>query len=701
MNGVGDRAASGALATQDTLSTISRRTVLVAGFSLILVVLVVTALTVALLRAQALDHFQWHLENLAVALGEQTRQSVHAADLIVAMTVEDIKGRLADGRRLTDAGLHERLRDRVKALPHVRTMLFIDRDGDLRIHNRAFPAPAVNYRDRDYFQVHRDRRVTGLHVGEAVFGRTTPEWVHTFTRRVEDAQGEFLGVVAAAVKVAYFQDFYRALKLGVGGRVFLFRSDGVLLTMYPLVERAVGRSFADDPLFLEALTRSESGVRRRAGFIDEKRRLVAHQRLPDLPLVVAVSMTESHALADWRDAAVQLGLGGAAMAAFIGLVMLLVLRQLRERAALKSELQVAAERLHGVIQSAMDAIVTVDEQQNVVFFNAAAERVFGCPAGEAIRQPLDRFIPERFRAAHRKHIERFGATGETTRMMGARLSLSGLRADGEEFPIDASISQVTIEGRNLFTVILRDITQRKRAEEALERSYQELRELSAAMHEVREAERMRIARELHDELAQWLTALKMDVSWLSSRLPREHPQLLDRTEKMKGLVDTTVTSVRRIAADLRPVVLDDLGLVAATKNLLHEFSQRTGVIVSHDVDAAAAGLGEPAATALYRMMQEALTNVARHAHATEVRLTLKQEEEDLVLRIRDNGRGIDAEAVARRKSYGVLGIRERAQTLGGRARVLRLEAGGTLVEIVIPYARYRGQEARRDQSIAR
>jgi len=337
----------------------------------------------------------------------------------------------------------------------------------------------------------------------------------------------------------------------------------------------------------------------------------------------------------------------------------------------------------------MDAIITVDNEQNVVMFNEAAEKVFRCPAVSAIGSPLDRFIPERFRAAHHGHVERFGRTGTTTRMMGAHLGLFGLRADGEEFPIDASISQVASGGMKFYTVILRDITKRKAAEAALKRSYEELRELSSAMHDVREAERTRIARELHDELAQWLTAIKMDVSWLSSRLPREHAQLLDKTEKVKGLVDTTVNAVRRIASDLRPVMLDDLGLVPAIESLLHDLSQRTGVVVSLDAESGELDFHEPLATSLYRMTQEALTNVARHAGATEVRVTIRQENDDLVLQVRDNGRGFDPEAAARRKSYGVLGIQERAHTLGGRATVARIGTGGTLVEMVIPVARYR------------
>ena len=126
----------------------------------------------------------------------------------------------------------------------------------------------------------------------------------------------------------------------------------------------------------------------------------------------------------------------------------------------------SAARLNGIIQSAMDAIITVDEHQDIVIFNPAAEQMFGCAAADVLSTPLEQFIPPRFREAHRAHIDRFGATGVTTRRMGVQSEIVGLRANGEEFPVEASISQVSVGGKKLFTVILRDITARKRADEA-------------------------------------------------------------------------------------------------------------------------------------------------------------------------------------------------------------------------------------------
>jgi PAS domain S-box-containing protein len=798
-----------------------RRVALVAGVVLSVVVFGATAAALWRYQQAALDQGGEHLVNLALALGGQTDQAVHGIDLVLRATAEDYGGS-GDGKPLPAARVRERMIVRLGQTPQLRTIIIVDAAGDLVAHSREHPVPAVSYADREYFTMLRDSPGRRLHVSAPVIGRNTGEWTHVVSHAVLGPDGTFRGVVAAVIDVPYFHRLYRSISLGRDGRVFLFRDDGVLLADYPGSVEATGRSFAGHGLFAGALVRGGRGVLQAPGFLDAQARLIAYRGSADTPLAVAVSSTRDHILAHWRRVAWQVGLGSIGVLLAIALGLSLLVRQYRVGESLVEEVRENAARLDGIIHSAMDAIITVDEDQRIVLFNEAAERAFRCPAAQALGASLDRFVPERFRTEHREHIRRFAETGVTTRMMGdARLALYGLRADGEEFPIDASISQVTIHGRKLFTVMLRDVTQRKQdeaqisrerdtaqryldlvnvmlvardadgrvalinrrgcevlgfpeeeivgrswfdrflpereredtrtvfrqimagktglaelhenavltssgaerviawhnrvltdengtvtgtlssgedvterrqAEDALQRSYHELRELSAAMHEVREAERTRIARELHDELAQWLTALKMDVAWLAVRLPADERPLADRAERMKQLVDSTVASVRRIAAALRPVMLDDLGLVPALEHLVHEFSQRTGVVVSLDLPADGMEFGEPLATSYYRVAQEALTNVARHAGASKVEVVLRCEGDTLVLRVRDNGKGFDAEAV-RGRSYGVLGIRERAHTLGGIARIESLPEGGTLVEMVVPLERYVRRES--------
>jgi two-component system, NarL family, sensor histidine kinase UhpB len=334
-------------------------------------------------------------------------------------------------------------------------------------------------------------------------------------------------------------------------------------------------------------------------------------------------------------------------------------------------------RMMGIIRSSMEAIITLDEAQRVVIFNPAAELVFGLSAMEAIGAPLSRFIPERFRAAHAQHVEQFGETGVTERQMGrAQRVLYGLRANGEEFPIEASISQIRDNSGKLFTVMLRDVTERVRAEEALKRSREELRELSANLQNVREAEKTRIARELHDDLGQQLTALKIDLSALERRLgDNAASDVPARLAGMRNLIDSTVAALRRIAADLRPVMLDDLGLVPAIEWLANDFTNRYGIVVERDLDADASMFSSGASSALFRIVQEALTNVARHAEANLVELLLKVDGPSCVLRIADDGLGATGDPADRQrdalreKSFGLLGIRERARMLDGTVSI--------------------------------
>lgn len=346
-------------------------------------------------------------------------------------------------------------------------------------------------------------------------------------------------------------------------------------------------------------------------------------------------------------------------------------------------------RMMGIIRSSMEAVITVDESQTIVIFNPAAERVFGVSAMEAIGAPLSRFIPERFRAAHARHVEQFGVTGVSERQMGRQRVLFGLRGDGSEFPIEASISQIRDGTGKLYTVMLRDVTERVRAENALKQSREELRDLSANLQNVREEEKTRIARELHDDLGQQLTALKMDLSAVELGLAgivAPNTGVREQLGGMHRLIDSTVASVRRIAADLRPVMLDDLGLVPAIEWLVNDFTHRYRITVDRDIAPIDTAFTSAAATTVFRIVQEALTNVARHADATHVKLALKVEDGYCMLRIADNGHGA-AETThdeRDRPSFGLIGIRERAHMLDGTVTIDNRPGTGFTITVALP-----------------
>jgi hypothetical protein len=361
-----------------------------------------------------------------------------------------------------------------------------------------------------------------------------------------------------------------------------------------------------------------------------------------------------------------------------------ILRDVTERARSEEMLARSEARLRGILDSAMDAIVTVDESQKIVLFNAAAESVFGCPREQAIGAPLDWFIPERLRAGHAEHIRRFGETGMSPRRMGAQRIVAGLRRNGEEFPIDASISQITESGRKFYTVVLRDVTERVRAEEALRKSKEELRELALTAQTVREQEKSRVARELHDELAQALTALKMDVTWIRERVPADDGRVSGKLADIEALLDSTVAATRRISADLRPLMLDDLGLIPAAEWLVQKFTERTGIRCELAIGVTDLELEDPQASAVFRILQESLTNAARHAQPSLVEVTIDRSDGVVALTVRDNGRGFSPQQPRKPGSYGLMGLRERAYLLGGEVNILSEPDRGTTIEVRIP-----------------
>jgi two-component system, NarL family, sensor histidine kinase UhpB len=231
-----------------------------------------------------------------------------------------------------------------------------------------------------------------------------------------------------------------------------------------------------------------------------------------------------------------------------------------------------------------------------------------------------------------------------------------------------------------------DITDRKRDEEALRISREELRRLSAHIQQIREEEKARIARELHDDLGQQLTALKMAVTLIEHKHPSGAAPSLSRgdLQGMYALIDTLIDSVRRIASDLRPVMLDDLGLIPAIEWLANEFSARYQIRVIRRIDAAAINFNRECRIEVFRMVQEALTNVARHSGATEVRLDVLREDPHCIVRIVDNGRGPARNTRSGRHSFGLLGMRERAALLGGRIEIGTAQGSGFALTAILP-----------------
>jgi len=229
-----------------------------------------------------------------------------------------------------------------------------------------------------------------------------------------------------------------------------------------------------------------------------------------------------------------------------------------------------------------------------------------------------------------------------------------------------------------------DVTERKRAERNLSRSREQLRNLARRQEQAREDERTRIAREIHDELGQLVTVLIMDLNWLSSKLGEHEMDMQERTRSMAQTVGLIQKTVRRIAAELRPGMLDDLGLAAAVEWLAKEFQNRSGIACSAHIEPSDIEMDRDRATALFRVAQEALTNIMRHAQADRVDIQLTLKDGTVRLKVADNGRGISREEMDDSGSLGIIGIRERVHFLGGQAIISGSPGQGTTVNVRLP-----------------
>ncbi|MBI4396020.1 MAG: PAS domain S-box protein [Elusimicrobia bacterium] len=337
------------------------------------------------------------------------------------------------------------------------------------------------------------------------------------------------------------------------------------------------------------------------------------------------------------------------------------------------------QNLRSLIEVSPLAIVVLDEKGRVTAWNPAAERIFGWSEQEILGRRLP-IIPD-------------GKEAEFQELLGAAMrglppkgiELRRQRKDGVLVDVCLWTAVLKDAGKIRSAVgILSDITERKRAEEAMRRSREQMRALAARLESVREEERVRIAREIHDELGQSLTGLKMDLVWLEKRLMKPQENLAERVQGMQRLTDETIQAVRKISSELRPGVLDDLGLWAAIEWQAKDFEKRTGIRCALRSEENIASLSGERSTAVFRIFQEALTNAARHSGATAVNVVLKGENHHVVLDIHDNGKGITETEASAPRSFGLLGMRERAALLGGEVRIQGEPGEGTRVVMRMP-----------------
>ena len=361
----------------------------------------------------------------------------------------------------------------------------------------------------------------------------------------------------------------------------------------------------------------------------------------------------------------------------------------------------------------MDAIITVDEnQQRSSCSTRPRRRCSAARPTQALGSHIERFIPHRFREAHREHIRKFGQTGQTTRAMGHLGAISGLRSDGEEFPIEASISQVQVGGQKLFTVILRDITERKRAVEALQQSQQQLqevnlhleqriaertaeaerraeqlRELASELTRAEQHERSRVAGILHDHLQQLLVGAKFGTSVLRGQLGEESQRRA--LQKVDDLLDESLETSRNLTIELSPPILHEGTLAAALHWLAGWMHDKHGLQVHLKTDETLNPQDEGVRILLFESVRELLFNIVKHAGTDSACATLERcNGEHLRIIVADAGPGFDPAQHRRHDrssgGFGLFSIRERLGLIGGRFEIDSAPGQGTPMTLVVP-----------------
>ena len=648
----------------------------------ILTVITITVMALSIsfllwdLRKRELAHSRQETISLTQMFMAQTQQNIDNLDLVLKGVQERLETRYGRQQALDSLPTRLLLGSRMAGMQEVTALFLVDHQGFVVNSTRELNKP-IAVADRAYFKEFASKHNSGLFIEKPERSRIDGQWTIFLARPLTHANGTFKGVVVAAVSVQKLGQRYNILKLDFERPISIYMLDGTLLASLPHREGLIG-SVAPEMAGkrLGHVHGVSFGTQLRG---DGTPQTLVVGRVDQYPLLVSVTNDEEETLASWRETAIPIGMGAALVCLLISAACMVLVTELKKEEALSLSLRDANDRYHRTIDSVMDAIVAVDESQNILFFNPAAEKMFGYTAKDVIGKPLEHLIPHALRNVHRHHVQRYTWSNEGARSMGPQLDIAGLRADGREFPIESTVSQMVIDGKRQFTAVLRDVTERRRAEADLREMNRQLRALSTALQDVREQERTRISRELHDDLGQQLTGLKLDLSWLSNRLKDGRELPADVMDNMRRQMDDAIASVRRISTELRPLILDDLGFGEAVVWQANEVAKRSGLDIRLKLDAAPWVQQGELATALFRIVQESLTNCVRHAQATHVDIELSVDEKFLLLTVSDNGRGFVMND-QRAGGIGLVSMRERIEALGGVLNIYSSPGQGTRVQ---------------------
>ncbi len=338
-------------------------------------------------------------------------------------------------------------------------------------------------------------------------------------------------------------------------------------------------------------------------------------------------------------------------------------------------------QLQKIIEASSDPMLLVSNDGAISVSNLAAQTSFGYTAHELTGLNVDQLVPSSTRGIDLHLHQPFERIAQRIYL---KTQLTALHKNGSGFSVEIGLSPITMKGQPLIIVNLRDVSEREQKTQLLRQSFAQLRRLADHQETIKEVERKRIAQDIHDDLGQNLLALKMDISTLHARTRNTHPRLHGRVELIMDIIDDTIKSVKSIMNALRPATLE-LGLGPAAEWQLKQFERVSGIACTLQMSTLCPGFGldESRTSAIFRILQESLTNVARHAQASHIAITLRQDQFGFSMKVKDNGKGLQPGDRRKLNSFGLMGIKERIDALGGELVITSSPGKGTVLSIFV------------------
>lgn len=658
------------------LAYVEPRLILWAGATVALSLAMGTLVAAAVLWRDMRAESEQDVRRLLRLLSQHTLRVVEPVDQSLLEVRKSLEHAGFGRQALSPQHLRELIRPYAAVKPHVVRFAIVDRDGRvLAVSDQQHPAHEVLI-DAPWLRQLAQMPNAGLVVGTPQTSQLSGQMIVPFARAIVAAgSGEFQGVVVAALDVGALQDFHNRVQLEDGWHLALLRQDGAVLSSVDLPPRWRVAASMLDMAQPAAKTEGFELLRWRPDSTDTL--LLGLSDIGGWPLVAAVAVDAAVAT-PWRERA--LAVASVTLPAALGVILMTWLASLAARRArtLSHTLNLTEARHRSLVESSPDGILLAKagriEYANPAMLSFASAQAASELLGKRVDELLDGL------GAYRRSNAFDGpAPASVVRIEHFLRPLHGAPKE-----VETLIAPGPQDDGASLLIVVRDISERKRLQREIDAGQHRLEELALASEDAREREKVRIARELHDELGQVLTVQQLDLEMLINEIESMPPRARQRLAAMRSGIDDALRVTRRIASDLRPLVLDDLGLVAAFDWLLSQAKTRCGIECTLDVNGDATTLRSELATALFRIAQECLTNVMRHANARQVTLQLDISPQTITLRVQDDGRGVDPRAV--RHGLGLLGIQERARLLGGEATIEPAPGGGTVVQVRLPAA---------------